>query len=64
MHVATIERAAGLADVLITVTGRPGAVTTGVLERLKDGAQDSHFRRGRSITCVIPGLLVRGCRRP
>jgi adenosylhomocysteinase len=38
MHVATIERAAGLADVLITVTGRPGAVTTGVLERLKDGA--------------------------
>jgi len=38
MHVATIERAAELADVLITVTGRPGAVTTGVLERLKDGA--------------------------
>jgi adenosylhomocysteinase len=38
MQVASIERAAELADVLVTVTGRPGAVTTDVLERLKDGA--------------------------
>jgi adenosylhomocysteinase len=38
MQVASIERAAELADVLFTVTGRPGAVTTAVMERLKDGA--------------------------
>jgi adenosylhomocysteinase len=38
MQVASIERAAELADVLFTVTGRPGAVTTAVMERLKNGA--------------------------
>jgi adenosylhomocysteinase len=38
MQVASIERAAELADVLFTVTGRPGAVTTALMERLKDGA--------------------------
>jgi adenosylhomocysteinase len=38
MRVASIERAAELADVLFTVTGRPGAVTTEVMERLKDRA--------------------------
>jgi adenosylhomocysteinase len=38
MQVASIERAAERADALFTVTGRPGVVTTDVLERLKDGA--------------------------
>jgi adenosylhomocysteinase len=46
MHVASIERAAELADVLVTVTGRPGAVTADVFDHLKDGvmlANVGHF---------------------
>jgi adenosylhomocysteinase len=46
MRVASIERAAELADVLVTVTGRPGAVTADVFDRLKDGvmlANVGHF---------------------
>jgi adenosylhomocysteinase len=46
MRVAPIERAAELADVLVTVTGRPGAVTTDVMEHLSDGvmlANVGHF---------------------
>ncbi len=38
MRVTAIERAAELADVLVTVTGRPGAVTKEVFPRLRDGA--------------------------
>lgn len=38
MRVAPIERAVALADVVITVTGRPEAVTADVIERLRDGA--------------------------
>jgi adenosylhomocysteinase len=46
MQVASIERAAERADVLVTVTGRPGAVTTEVMDHLKDGvllANVGHF---------------------
>jgi adenosylhomocysteinase len=46
MRVASIERAAELADVLVTVTGRPGAVTADVFDHLKDGvmlANVGHF---------------------
>jgi adenosylhomocysteinase len=46
MQVASIERAAELADVLVTVTGRPGAVTTDVIDHLRDGvmlANVGHF---------------------
>lgn len=38
MRVAPIERAASLADAVITVTGRPDALTADVLEHLRDGA--------------------------
>lgn len=38
MRVTTLERAAAQADVLITVTGRPGIVRAEHLERLRDGA--------------------------
>ncbi len=38
MRVAPIERAVSLADAVITVTGRPDAVTADVLEHLRDGA--------------------------
>ena len=38
MRVAPIERAVALADAVITVTGRPDAVTPGVMEHLRDGA--------------------------
>jgi adenosylhomocysteinase len=38
MRVTSVERAAELADVLVTVTGRPGAVTTELFPRLRDGA--------------------------
>jgi len=46
MRVMPIERAAELADALITVTGRPDAVTTDVLACLRDGvvlANVGHF---------------------
>lgn len=46
MQVASIERAAELADVLVTVTGRPDAVTSEVFDHLKDGvmlANVGHF---------------------
>jgi adenosylhomocysteinase len=46
MQVASIERAAELADVFVTVTGRPGAVTAEIFDRLKDGvllANVGHF---------------------
>ncbi len=38
MRVAPIERAVALADAVITVTGRPDAVTPDVMEHLRDGA--------------------------
>lgn len=38
MRVAPIELALTLADVVVTVTGRPDAVTAGVLQHLRDGA--------------------------
>lgn len=38
MRVATIRRAAELADAMITVTGRPDALTTDVMTSLRDGA--------------------------
>jgi adenosylhomocysteinase len=38
MRVMPIERAAGLADAVITVTGRPAALTTEVMQSLRDGA--------------------------
>jgi adenosylhomocysteinase len=38
MRVASLERAAEVADVLVTVTGRPGVVTTDLFERFGDGA--------------------------
>ncbi|MDQ3672046.1 MAG: adenosylhomocysteinase, partial [Actinomycetota bacterium] len=38
MRVSSIERAAELADALITVTGRPDALTTDVMASLRDGA--------------------------
>jgi adenosylhomocysteinase len=38
MRVAPIERAVAQADVVVTVTGRPGAVTTEVMGFLRDGA--------------------------
>ena len=46
MQVASMERAAELADVLVTVTGRPDAVTSEVFDHLKDGvmlANVGHF---------------------
>jgi adenosylhomocysteinase len=55
MRVAPIARAAELADAVITVTGRPGAVTTDVIARLRDGAflaNVGHF--GDEID--VPGL--------
>jgi adenosylhomocysteinase len=36
MRVSSVERAAAAADVLVTVTGRPGAVTTEVLASARD----------------------------
>lgn len=38
MRVTSIERAADLADAVITVTGRPDAVTADLFPRLRDGA--------------------------
>lgn len=38
MRVAPIERAVTLADVVVTVTGRPGALTPSVIPHLRDGA--------------------------
>ena len=38
MRVAPIERALALADVVVTVTGRPDAVTPAVMQHLRDGA--------------------------
>ncbi len=38
MRVAPINHAVALADAVITVTGRPDAVTAGVMEHLRDGA--------------------------
>ena len=38
MRVAPIERAVSLADAVITVTGRPDAITGDVFEHLRDGA--------------------------
>jgi len=38
MRVTSVERAADLADAVITVTGRPDALTAHVLPRLRDGA--------------------------
>ncbi|HLG09539.1 MAG TPA: adenosylhomocysteinase [Gaiellaceae bacterium] len=55
MRVTSVERAAELADVVITVTGRPGAVTTDVMSRLRDGAvlaNVGHF----STEIDVPGL--------
>jgi len=46
MRVTTIDRAAELVDVLITVTGRPAALTTEVMTSLRDGvvlANVGHF---------------------
>lgn len=55
MRVTSIERAAELADAVITVTGRPGAITTEVMPLLRDGAvlaNVGHF--GTEID--VPGL--------
>jgi adenosylhomocysteinase len=55
MRVMPIERAAALADAVITVTGRPGAVTTDVMRSLRDGAvlaNVGHF----STEIDVPGL--------
>ena len=38
MRVAPIEKAVASADAVITVTGRPDAVTTSAMEHLRDGA--------------------------
>ena len=38
MRVAPIERAVALADVVVTVTGRPDAITPAVMQHLRDGA--------------------------
>ena len=38
MRVAPVERAVASADAVITVTGRPDALTTATLEHLRDGA--------------------------
>ncbi len=38
MRVTPIERAVALADVVVTVTGRPDAVTPSVMQHLRDGA--------------------------
>jgi adenosylhomocysteinase len=55
MRVAPVERAAELADVLITVTGRPGAVTTEVMAHLRDGAVLANV--GHFATEIdVPGL--------
>ena len=46
MRVAPIERALALADVVVTVTGRPDAVTPDVIQHLRDGvvlANVGHF---------------------
>ena len=46
MRVAPIQRALALADVVITVTGRPDAVTPAVMQHLRDGsvlANVGHF---------------------
>jgi adenosylhomocysteinase len=63
MRVASVERAAELADVLVTVTGRPGSVTTEVMERLRDGAVLANV--GHFATEIdVPGLerLATSCR--
>jgi adenosylhomocysteinase len=55
MRVMPIERAAALADAVITVTGRPGALTTDVMHVLRDGAvlaNVGHF----STEIDVPGL--------
>lgn len=55
MRVTSIDRAAELADVVLTVTGRPGAVTTDTMQLLRDGAMLAnvgHF--GTEID--VPGL--------
>lgn len=55
MRVASVERAAELADVLVTVTGRPGAVTVEVIEHLRDGAVLANV--GHFATEIdVPGL--------
>ena len=55
MRVAPIERAVELADVVITVTGRPGVVTTEVLGGLRDGAVLANV--GHFATEIdVPGL--------
>ncbi len=55
MRVAPVERAAELADVLVTVTGRPGAVTTEVMKHLRDGALLANV--GHFATEIdVPGL--------
>jgi adenosylhomocysteinase len=55
MRVAPVERACELADAVITVTGRQGAVTTEVMASLRDGAvlaNVGHF----STEIDVPGL--------
>ena len=55
MRVLSMERAAARSDVVVTVTGRPGAVTTDLLEVLRDGAvlaNVGHF----STEIDVPGL--------
>jgi adenosylhomocysteinase len=55
MRVAPLERAVDLADVVITVTGRPDVVTTEVLGRLRDGAVLANV--GHFATEIdVPGL--------
>ena len=55
MRVMSAERAVGQSDVVVTVTGRPGAVTTGLLERLRDRAVLANV--GHFATEIdVPGL--------